>query len=101
MNYFQYHGATFCQNLMKIACYFPKINPEFDRSNPNYYTGEFIKVEETNSWKFVYKNKLYSFWSDKYGRIDRFSDLTNIAAHLQLILYICFSISSGCGQTEC
>ena len=88
MNYFEYHGASFwddrrivlenamfCQDIMNVVCYLPKINPKLEKSHLNYYSGEFLKREETSSWKFVYKNKLYSFGSDRYGRIKCFHEL--------------------------
>jgi hypothetical protein len=89
MNYFEYHGsafydderlnilknATFCQDIMRITQYEPLANQTLDKSDPNYYTGKFSVREITNSWHFVYDNKLYCFWSDMYGRIDTMCEL--------------------------
>jgi hypothetical protein len=86
MNYFEYHGAafydderlnilksaTFCEDIMKITQYEP-----LDKSAPNYYTGEFVSREITNSWHLIYQNRLYHFLIDMYGRISSFFVLGN------------------------
>jgi hypothetical protein len=89
MNYFEYHGAafwdderlnmlknaTFCQDIMKITMYEPKVNSALDKSHSDYYTGEFVSSNVTNSWHFVYQNKLYYFSTEMYGRISYFAEL--------------------------
>ena len=78
MNYFQYHGSSIWdekRTILEKAKYWDD-DIKITRYE-KYANGEFVKREVSNSWHFVFKNKLYYFLTNFHGQIDSFSELSN------------------------
>lgn len=81
MNYFQYYGSSLWDERRTILEKAKYWDDDIKVIHYKKYTnGEFEKTEETNSWKFVYKSKLYHFYTDFYGQISNFTELNTSKA---------------------
>lgn len=76
MNFFQYHGSSIWderRTILEKAKYWDDDIKVIRYKK--YSNGEFEKIEETSSWKFVYKNILYYFHTNFHGQICDLSEL--------------------------